>query len=214
QCSSGASGSTRQMPRSRSAHRLAWSRLGTSAGSVTSWPTAPRPWPARAGRRPGRSARAASGRAGWSLFGPNRLASAAREGSGSTERHDLAPARDPRREAEGLDLRLHHDLGPRIAVDEEDRSGDAGDARPTTVDKVPEPVEQSALVGMRAEAADRADLAADLPDPPVQHDRRRAGLEMGAQRALALVPDEQERRGRIVDQVPQVAQDPPAGQHP
>ena len=41
-----------------------------------------------------------------------------------------------------------------------------------------------------------------------------AGLEVGAQRALALVADEQDRRGRVVDEVAQVADDPAAGQHP
>src|SRR4051812_29514309 len=30
------------------------------------------------------------------------------------ERHDLPPSRDLRREAERLDLRLHHDLGLRV----------------------------------------------------------------------------------------------------
>ena len=42
----------------------------------------------------------------------------------------------------------------------------------------------------------------------------RPGLEVRAERALALVADEQDRGGRIVDQVAQVADDPPAGQHP
>ena len=80
--------------------------------------------------------------------------------------------------------------------------------------EVAEPGEQLGLVGVGAEAADRADLAADLADLAVELDRRRAGLEVGAERADALVADEQDHRARVVDQVAQVADDPAAGQHP
>ena len=76
-----------------------------------------------------------------------------------------------------------------------------------------EPVEQLALVGVRGEAADRADLAADRADLAVELDGLRTGLEVGSERAFALVADEQDRRGRVVDEVAQVADDAAAGQH-
>src|SRR6185503_20883789 len=43
----------------------------------------------------------------------------------SVQRHDLAPARDLRLEAEDLDLRLHDDLRVWVAVDEEHRPREA-----------------------------------------------------------------------------------------
>ncbi len=67
---------------------------------------------------------------------------------------------------------------------------------------------------MGAEAADRADLAANPANLAVELDRCRAGLEVGTEGAHALVADEQDHRARIVDQVAQVADDPAAGQHP
>ena len=72
-----------------------------------------------------------------------------------------------------------------------------------------EPGEQLALVGVRAEAADRADLAPHLADLAVELHGRRPGLEVRPERADALVADEQERRGRVVDQVAEVAETRP-----
>src|SRR5438552_12042443 len=77
-----------------------------------------------------------------------------------------------------------------------------------------QPVEQLGLVGVGAEPADRADLAAYVTRLSVELDRRRPGLEMRAEGALALVPDEQEGRVRIADQVPEMTEDAAAGQHP
>ena len=72
----------------------------------------------------------------------------------------------------------------------------------------------SRLVGVGREAADRADLALDLAHLAVELDHLRPGLEVGAERPLALVADEQQGRAGIADQVPEVAEDPAAGQHP
>src|SRR6478672_7187716 len=99
-------------------------------------------------------------------------------------------------------------------MDEEHRLRIASRALRLALGEVAEPVEQLGLVGVGGEPADRADLAADLARLTVELDRRRAGLEMGAERALALVADEQQGRGRVADQVPEMPQDPAAGQHP
>src|SRR5687768_15149876 len=67
---------------------------------------------------------------------------------------------------------------------------------------------------MRGEPADRADLAVDLALLPVDPDLLGARLKVRAQRALALVTDEQQDRVRVADEVAEMADDPPAGQHP
>ncbi len=123
-------------------------------------------------------------------------------------------ARDLRREAERLDLRLDRDLRLGIAVDEEDGFREARRPGRLAVGEMAQPIEQLGLVRVGGEAADRADLAADLARLAVELHGRRPGLEVGAERALALVADEQERRGRIADQVAQMAEHPAAGQHP
>ena len=70
---------------------------------------------------------------------------------GSAQGRRLPPVRDLRREAERLDLRLHHDLGLGVAVDEEHRPREAGGRpAPRPSAKWPQPVEQLGLVGVGA----------------------------------------------------------------
>ena len=48
---------------------------------------------------------------------------------------------------------------------------------------------------------------------PSRWTRPRAGLEVGTQRALALVADEEQQRVGVVDELAQVVHDPAAGEH-
>ena len=105
------------------------------------------------------------------------------------------PVRDVRREPEGPDLGFQGDLRVGVAVDEEDAARIAGVAGPLAVDEATQPGEQLGLVGVGREAADGADLAADLARLAVDPDLGRAGLQVRAERALALVADEQDRGG-------------------
>ena len=95
-------------------------------------------------------------------------------------------------------------LGVRVAVHQEDPARESRIARPPPAAEVGEPVEQLRLIGVGREAADRADLAADLPDRAVDRHRLGTRLEMVAERPDPLVADEQDDRGRVVDEVPQV----------
>ena len=134
---------------------------------------------------------------------------------GQVELDPLVPVRDVRREAERLDLGLQGDLGVRVAVDEEDPARIARH-RPAACPSPNSPSQSSSsrLVGVRREAADRPDLAAHLAGLAVEADLLGPGLQVRAERPLALVADEQDRRRRVVDEVAQVADDAAAGEHP
>src|SRR5436190_13467777 len=123
----------------------------------------------------------------------------------SVETHPLVPMRNMGGEAELADLRLERELALRIAMDQEDATRVARIARPLAGGEVAEPIEQLALVGVRREPADRTDLAAHAPDLAVELDLGRPGLEVRPERPFALVADEQDRGGRVVDEVAQVA---------
>ena len=110
------------------------------------------------------------------------------------QRHRLPPVRDLRREAERPDLWLDRDLRLGIAVDEEHIWGSPPRPAALPSAKWPTQARSSRLVGVGAEPADRADPAADLAVLAVELDDLRPGLEVGAERALALVADEQEGR--------------------
>src|SRR6266550_6044957 len=134
--------------------------------------------------------------------------------SASVERHCLAPVGDVRVEAERTHFRFDGDLGLSVAVDEEDASREAGTPLLFALGEVAEPVQQLGLVGMGREAADRADPAAYVAVLAVELDDLHPGLDVRPERSLTLVPDEQQRRVRIPDEIPQVPDDPPACQHP
>src|SRR3989442_9611888 len=80
----------------------------------------------------------------------------------------LPPRWDARGEAQLLHLRLERSLRRGIAVDDE--------RRPRLLREVPKPREELRLVRVRGEAADRADLAADLLVGSVDVHRLRALL--------------------------------------
>src|SRR5439155_20055160 len=111
------------------------------------------------------------------------------------QRHRLAPLRDVRRESERADLRLERGLGGRVAVRDEDRAREARVAGALPVRERADPREKLGLVGMRGEAADRDDAATDVARGAVDDDLRRAALEVRAERALALIAHEEQRRG-------------------
>src|SRR6185436_18859264 len=117
-------------------------------------------------------------------------------------------------EPKRFDLWPDGELRLGVAVDEEDGARIAGGPGLLAGREVAQPVEQLRLVGVRREAADRADAALDLARLPVEADRSRAGLEVRAERALALVADEQDRRVRIADEVAQVVHNTAAREHP
>ena len=79
--------------------------------------------------------------------------------------------------------------------------------------EVGEPGLELVLVGVGAEAGDRAHAAADRALLAVDARRRRALGDVAPERSLALVADEQERAGRIGEEVLEVVHDPAAGQH-
>src|SRR5205823_1285241 len=93
------------------------------------------------------------------------------------------------------------DLGGRVAMDEEDGLREAGGSGCLARGEMAQPGEQLGLVGVGAEPADRADLAAHVARLAVELDGRRPGLEVGAERALALVADEQDRVGEDPDRL-------------
>ena len=101
---------------------------------------------------------------------------------------------------ERRDLRRDRGLRIGVAVDDEDASREARVAVPLA-DGTREPVEQLGLVGVRREAADRADLAAHVVQRAVDAHLLRAGLEVRAERALALVADEEQHRARVADEI-------------
>src|SRR3954451_4560696 len=125
----------------------------------------------------------------------------------SVERDPFVPVRDVGGETELADLGFERDLRLRVAMDEEHAARIASVARALAVGEGAEPVEQLALVGVSRETADRTGLAPDLADLTVELDRRGARLEVRAERAFALVSDEQDRRVRVVDEVAEVADD-------
>src|SRR5262245_60782560 len=144
----------------------------------------------------------------------HRAAAGWRAGDRLVELDHLPPVRDLRLEVERLDLRLDRDLGLGVAVDEEHASRESRCPGPFAVPEVRQPIEQLALVGVGREPADRPDLATDLAHLAVDPDLRCACLEVGAERALTLVADEQQDGLRVADEVSEMAQDAPAGQHP
>ena len=96
-------------------------------------------------------------------------------------------------------------LSLRVAMDDE------GGAR--FLGEVAEPGEELGLVRMRGEPADRTHLAMDLEVLPVDPDLFRALLQVRAERAVALISDEEERHTRIADERLHVLDDAPAGDH-
>src|SRR5262245_26061269 len=91
-----------------------------------------------------------------------------RTGGASGQRDAFPPVRDVDGESSADDLRGDGELRIRVAMDEEDRLRVARRPRLAAGGEVAEPLEELALVRMRGEAADRLDLAADLPDLAVQ----------------------------------------------
>src|SRR5512143_3762359 len=116
-------------------------------------------------------------------------------------------------EAERLQLRHDRGLGRRIAVDDEESARVSRGALRLPLHERAGPVEELRFVRMRGEAADGADLAADLAHLAVDADLLRALLQVRPQRALSLVADEEDRRRRIADEIAQMEEHPSAGEH-
>ena len=74
--------------------------------------------------------------------------------------------------------------------------------------------EQLRLVGVGGEPVERPDRRPDRHLLAGDARRRRAADEVPAERALALVADEQDRGRRVVQQALRVAHRPAAGEHP
>src|SRR5581483_1719753 len=129
----------------------------------------------------------------------------------SPELDGLPPRRYVRGESERLHARLERRLGAGIAVDEEHRLREAGVAGSLALREVGDPRLELVLVGVRGEPADRANAAAHVAWLPVELHPLRAGLQVGAERALALIADEEQGRRRIVDEVAQVMEHAPPG---
>src|SRR4051794_9960193 len=132
----------------------------------------------------------------------------------SVERDGLVPGRDLDREAHRLDLRLDGVLSGRIAMDEEDALRNASLPRPPPLDEVAEPRPELRVVGVGAESVQRLHLAADLEVPTVDARMALALQQVRAERALALIADEQQQRPRILGDAREVMQHAAAGQHP
>ena len=105
-------------------------------------------------------------------------------------------------------------LGRRVAVDEVHVARHARVAGAPPADEAAEPREQLGLVGVRGEAVERPDRRLDLHLVAGDPRRRGAADEVAAERALALVADEQHGRRRVVEQPLRVAHGPSARQHP
>ena len=134
---------------------------------------------------------------------------------GQSSCDDLAPVRDVRREAQRRDLRLDRDLGLRVAVDEEHRPRVARRRRaacrrakwPSQASSSPSSAwaEKPLIerIWQRTARTWPSSLTSFAP-----------AWRCAPERPLALVADEQDGRVRVVDEVAQVADDAPAGQHP
>src|SRR5207247_8500008 len=118
----------------------------------------------------------------------------------------LAPRRNRGSEPERADLRLERRLCGGIAVHDEGRARFLGE--------VAQPGEELGLVRMRGESTDRTHLAVDLEVLPVDPHLLRALLQVRAERAVALIADEEQGHTRIADERFDVLDDAPAGDHP
>src|SRR3954447_21084399 len=119
----------------------------------------------------------------------------------SADRDRLMPGRHLRVETQSRHLWLERGLRRRISVDEIDLRWHAGVARTPALDEPAEPGEELGLVGVGREPVERPDRGAVANDLAVDPRGLHAGEQVRAERPLALVADEQDRGGRVVQEV-------------